>query len=521
MISRLLIPALLLTEVTSTILSDSGCDCALLKSTVITPYDNASFALGCAIKPSWTGLPSKWCFTDQTMSVCGTNQTGFGVVDTCTLAGFPTVNLSNQMLYTNQNLTVSWTTQNILPDELVKISVGRSILTSGQGVNASVGSWTGKIPTSVTATNTSVLLSTSSSPAVAVNSSQLLTVLPSSLVNPTVYNNLTLAGTGGSGVAIIGQNLTIKWLGVGDAASGIASVTIASNGGGGGGGGGSTVGTPLTGVPVVPGNMSIGYILPRTFVPNGFSTYSARITVVGVSGSTYTLTSSSFSLTAGPSPTSTPSATPTTTPTPTPSLSTGSTPSNTPTSSGTSSQTPTSSSTPSTTPTPSLTIGYTQSVTPTQTPTLSDTASTTPTLSITSSITPSPSQPIDLKAIQAAATAASTAQTQAIVGGIIGGLVGILLIGFGIHKINQRYQSRLRRLRGNRAASRKNIDEELRSVYGVQPTVSIVYQQDIYRSPQPAQVGRGSNRSLTYQQQRQQRQAHQAHQRQQQQTSSV
>jgi hypothetical protein len=516
MISRFLIPALLLTEVTSTILSDSGCDCALLQSTLTTPYDNGSFAVGCAVKPSWTGLPSKWCFTDQTTSVCGTNQTGFGVVDTCASAGFPTVSLSNQTLYTNQNLTVSWTNHNILPDELIKISVGRFILTSGQGVNSSVGSWTGKISSSVTSTNTSVVLSTVSSPAVLVNSTQFLTVLPSSLLTPTVYNNQTLAGTGGSGVAIVGQNLTIKWLGVGDAASGIASVTIASNGGG-GGGGGSTVGTPLTGVPVVPGNMSVGYILPRTFVPNGFSTYSARITVVGISGSTYTLTSSSFSLTAGPSVTPASSATPTTTPTPTPSLSTGSTPSNTPTSSATSSQTPTSSSTPSTTPTPSLTIGYTQSVTPTQTPTLSDTASNTPTLSITSSITPSPSPPINLAAIQAAATAASNVQTQLLVGGILGGLVGIVLIGFGIHKINQRYQSRLRRLRGNRAASRKNIDEELRSVYGVQPTVSIVYQQDIYRSPQPAQVGRGSNRSLTYQQQRQQRLAHQR----QQQTSSV
>jgi hypothetical protein len=148
-------------------------------------------------------------------------------------------------------------------------------------------------------------------------------------------------------------------------------------------------------------------------------------------------------------------------------------------------------------------VGYTPSVTPTQTPTLSDTASNTPTISITPSTTPSPTPPIDLKAIQAAATAASTAQTQAIVGGVIGGLVGLILIGFGIHKINQRYQSRLRRLRGNRAASRKNIDNELRSVYGVQPTVSIVYQQDIYRSPQPAQVGRGSTRNLTYQQRRQ------------------
>ena len=518
MLSILAVISLLTLGVQSTILTDNGCACALVKSTLATPNDNASLALGCAIKPSWTGLPSKWCFTDQTTSVCGTNETGFGLVDTCITAGFPTVSLSAQIIYTNQNLTVFWTTQNILSDELVKISLGRSTLTTGQGVNATLGSWTGKIATTVIATNTSVLLSTSSSPAVAVNSTQLLTVLPSSLVNPTVYNNLSLAGTGGSGVAIIGQNLTIKWLGVGDAASGIASVTIASNGGGGGGGGGSTVGTPMTGLHVVPGNMSVGYTLPRTFVPNGFSTYSARITVIGISGSTYTLTSSSFSLTAGPSQTPTSSATPTTTPTPTPSLSTGSTPSNTPTSSTTISVTPTSSSTPSTTPTASLTIGYTQSVTPTQTPTISNTASNTPTLSVTSSITPSPTPPIDFKAIQAAATAASTAQTQAIVGGIIGGLVGIILIGFGINKINQRYQSRLRRLRGNRAASRKNIDEELRSVYGIQPTVSIVYQQDIYRSPQPAQVGRGSNRSLTYQQQRQQRQVHQ---RQQQQTSSV
>jgi len=519
MLSMLAVISLFISSVQSTILSDNGCACALVKSTLATPNDNASLAIGCAIKPSWTGLPSKWCFTDQTTSVCGTNETGFGLVDTCITAGFPTVSLSAQIIYTNQNLTVFWTTQNILSDELVKISLGRSTLTTGQGVNATLGSWTGKIATTVIATNISVLLSTSSSPAVAVNSTQLLTVLPSSLVNPTVYNNLTLAGTGGSGVAIVGQNLTIKWLGVGDAASGIASVTIASNGGGGGGGGGgSTVGTPMTGLPVVPGNMSIRYTIPRTFVPNGFSTYSARITVVGISGSTYTLTSSSFSLTAGPSVTPTSSATPTTTPTPTPSLSTGSTPSNTPTSSTTISVTPTSSSTPSTTPTASLTIGYTPSVTPTQTPTISNTASNTPTLSITSSITPSPTPPIDFKAIQAAATAASTAQTQAIVGGIIGGLVGIILIGFGTYKINQRYQSRLRRLRGLRASSKRNVDTELRSVYGVQPTVSIVYQQDIYRSPQPAQVGRGSNRNLTYQQQRQQQQVHQ---RQQQQTSSV
>ena len=266
MLSNLIL-LLSLVSVQSTILSDSGCPCALVKS----PNDNASFAIGCAVKPSWTGLPSKWCFTDQITSVCGTNQSGFGVVDTCITAGFPTISLSTQTVYTNQNLTVAWTTQNILPDELVKISIGRSTLTTGQGINATLGSWTGKIATTVVAANISVILSTSSSPAVAVNSTQLLTILQSSLTGATVYNNLTLAGTGGNGVAIVGQNLTIRWLGVGDAASGVASVTIAS------GGGGTTVGTPQTGLPVVSGTMSVAYTLPRTFVPNGFSTYSARI----------------------------------------------------------------------------------------------------------------------------------------------------------------------------------------------------------------------------------------------------
>lgn len=475
MLSNLIL-LLSLVSVQSTILSDSGCPCALVKS----PNDNASFAIGCAVKPSWTGLPSKWCFTDQITSVCGTNQSGFGVVDTCITAGFPTISLSTQTVYTNQNLTVAWTTQNILPDELVKISIGRSTLTTGQGINATLGSWTGKIATTVVAANTSVLLSTSSSPAVAVNSTQLLTVLPSSLTGATVYNNLTLAGTGGNGVAIVGQNLTIRWLGVGDAASGVASVTI-SSGGGGGGGGGTTVGTPQTGLPVVSGTMSVAYTLPRTFIPNGFSTYSARITVVGISGSTYTLTSPSFSLTAGPSQTPTPSSTPTTTPTPTPSLSPGSTSSNTPTSSTTSSSTPT----------PSLTVGYTPSVTPSQ----------TPTISITPSITPSSSPPIDFKAIQAAATAASAAQTQAIVGGIFGGVAGVLLLGLGIYKLYQRYDAHQRRERKLRAAATRNLDTELRSVYGVQPTISVVYQQDIYRSNQSPL--RANSRNLTYQQRRQ------------------
>ena len=183
--SILVLTSLFITGVQSTILSDNSCSCALLKS----PDDNASFTLGCAVKPSWLGAPNKWCFTDQTNGVCGTNETGFGVVDTCALAGFPTVSLSSQMLYTNQNLTVSWTTQNILPDELIKISVGHFALTSGQGINASIGTWNGKIPNSVSVVNTSVLLSTTSSPAVAVNSTQNLTVLSSTLTNPTVYNN--------------------------------------------------------------------------------------------------------------------------------------------------------------------------------------------------------------------------------------------------------------------------------------------------------------------------------------------
>ena len=499
MLSILVLTSLFITGVQSTILSDTSCSCALVKS----PNNNASFAVGCAVKPSWTGVPIPWCFTDQTNGVCGINQTGYGIVDMCANAGFPSVNLSSQMLYSNQNLTVSWTTQNILPDELVKISVGRFVLTPGQGINATSGIWNGKIPNSVSVVNTPVLLSTVSSPSVLLYSTQNLTVLTSSLTNPAVYNNLTLAGTGANGVAIVGQNLTIKWLGSGDAASGTASVSITSSFGG---GGGTTVGTPLTGLPVVPGNMSAAYNLPRSFVPGfGGTTYLAKITVISISGSTYTLSSSSFSLTAGPSQTSTPSATPTQTPTPTPSLSTGSTPSNTATPSTTISITPTPSTTPSTTPSASLTVGYTPSVTATQTPTISDTASNTPTPSITPSTTPSPTPPVDLKAIQAAALSASNAQTQMLVGAIIGGLVATILLGLGVYKLYQRHDAQQRRERKLRAASRRNISTELSSVYGMQPTVSVVYQQDIYRSNQQAHVGRGSNpRNLTYQQQRRQ-----------------
>jgi len=95
-----------------------------------------------------------------------------------------------------------------------------------------------------------------------------------------------------------------------------------------------------------------------------------------------------------------------------------------------------------------------------------------------------------------------------IVGGILGGLVATILIGLGVYKLYQRHDAHQRRERKLKAAAKRNINTEISSVYGIQPTVSIVYQQDIYRSPQPAQVGRGSNRSLTYQQrQAQQRQA--------------
>ena len=452
---RFFIGLSLLWTAVPTILSDSGCHCALVKNVNTTPSAIAS--VGCSYKMDWTGAPSKWCLTDQTASVCGTNQTGFGIVDSCAIAGFTSITInpapqltwyqSNSTFFTGQNLTVNWTSQNILSDEPIKIAYLRVTLTSVG--NNDLGFYTGRIADSVNslATNTFLILSATTSPSVTANGTQLFSVSQSSVTGAQVINNGTIVTTGTS-VMILGQNLTVNWTGVGQASLGVATVTIKSSFGGGGGGGGTTVGTPVTNIPVQTNNTII-YLLPRSFVPGfGGTQYSATISILSPGATTpYTGTSSSFSLAAAP--TNTASSTTTRTATPTASVSFGSSQSSTPSVTPTISLTNTASLTPTQTPTPTPSLSFGASPSTSSLPS----ASNSPSISMTSSIsltltsTASPTPPIDVGAIAAAASQAASANLGAILGGVLGGIAGIAVlsvIGYRYHNRQVLIQKRKR-----------------------------------------------------------------------------
>lgn len=431
----------------STIVSDTGCYCALKKNTISTPWANASVPIGCSYKTDWTGSSSKWCLTDQSVATCGTNETGFGMVDSCVVAGLTNFSLAppvlldasqgNRTFYTGQTLFMNWTTQNILPDENLTITFMTRTLSPALGVSSAADFYQTRISdagSSVTS-GASVVLQTVSSPQVNL-SSPVIAVIQSKIANLVLYNNVTLMSTGAS-IICDGRNVTVIWQGIGQAGVGVASVTLRSTGGG-GGGGGTTVGTASTGL-IAKANMSVGYPCPRGQTIPGFgNTFAAYISVQspGVGVAPYTLTSpTTFSLVAAATPTPTGTATPTSTPTPTPSLSTGATASNTPT--------------------PSTTVS----------------GSATPTLSITSSasITASPSKTpaasIDLAAVAAQAQAASITALGQILGGIFGSIGALCVAGFGYY-IYQRRQLRMQRLRRNQISVKRL--EQSRAVYGVQ-----------------------------------------------------
>jgi hypothetical protein len=396
---------------------------------------------------------------------------GFGWVDSCASAGFPSVNLTtpvylewdqvNYTYYTGQTLTVNWTSQNIV-SELVKITYqGATLRTLTTGVNITNGNYSIRLSDSATslAINVPLTLTSVSSPAITANSSQLLTILQSRISYVNVYNGGILV-TNGNSFPCDNRNLTIQWRGLGQAGVGIASVTLRS--GGGGGGGGTIVGTAITGL-ITQGNMTVNYTLPRSFVPNGFTTYSAQISVQspGIGVTPYTLNSISFSLTAAPSlsPSSTPSRTPT------PSISVGST----------SSITPSTTPTPSQTPTPSLSTGATASntptisITPSQTPSQTDTSSQTPshtsTPSQTSTQTPTQTPPPDLAALGRAAAAESLNTLQTIIGASVGGAIFVCLIGAVSYKLYQRKQLHERRKR--RLGIKHSYEDDRSVVYGI------------------------------------------------------
>jgi len=448
----------------STIVSDTGCYCALKKNTISTPWVNTSISTGCSYKLDWTGSTSKWCLTDQTAAVCGTNQTGFGMVDSCAIAGFTNLYLApstsldatqgNRTFYTGQTLSMNWTTQNILPDENLTITFLTRTLSPTLGIPSATEFYQVRISDSGTSVTSGapVIFQTGSSPQVNA-SSPVFAVIQSKIANLILYNNLTLMTTGAS-VICDGRNLTVSWQGIGEAGVGIVSVTLRSTGGG--GGGGTTVGTPITALEAQT-NMTVNYPCPRGQTIPGFgNNFAAYISVQspGIGVAPYTLTSpTTFSLVAAASPSPSGTATPTSTPTPTPSLSTGSTASNTPSSTAT----------PSSTDTPSTTV----------------TASVTPTLSITSSasFTASPSKTpaasIDLAAVAAQAQAASMSALAQILGGIFGGIGAICVAGFGYY-VYQRRQLRVQRLKRNEIARRRLQPQELQSSH-IQTVV--MYQQ--------------------------------------------
>jgi len=424
----------------SIIVSDSGCNC----------LSNGT----CATKLDWTGQVSKWCVTDGS---CGTSQAGFGYVDSCALAGIPSVNLTtplylewdqtNYTYYTGQTLTVNWTSQNIVYD-LVKITYqGTSLRTLTTGVNITNGTYAIRLSDtgSWVTTNVPLVLTSVNTPSILANSSQLLTVIQSKISYVNVYNGATLV-TNGNSFPCDNRNLTIQWRGLGQAGVGVASVTIRS-----GGGGGTTVGTALTGL-IAQGNMTVNYTLPRSFVPNGGSTYSAQISVQspGLGVNPYTLSSTSFSLTAAPSlsPTSTPSSTPT----------------------------------------PSISVGSTSSPTPTQTPSLTSSISITP--SQTSTLTPTSTPPPDLAALSRAATASSLSALEVVIGATIGGIAFACVIGGVSYKLYQRkllHEKRIQRL-----GHMRTYEEDRKVVYGI--TREVTSQQQhftnvrAYRSSQPKRV---------------------------------
>lgn len=429
---------------TATILSDTGCSCALTKSGTTTPGAPASVAIGCSSRTDWNGTTSKWCLTDQTNGACGLQQPSFGWVDTCATAGFSTavvipppayLEWDQGLLtyYTGQTITINWTSVNILADDLIRITYpggNTRTLTTGSGVNPTAGTYSVRLSDSSNspATNVAATLATTSNPTTVFGTTNLFSVIQSRVSYINVWDGTRLIAAGNSMVCD-NRNITVEWRGLGTAGTGLASLSIRSSFGG------TTVGTALTNIPV-SGNTSIVYLCPRTFTPSGLVTYSAQLSVQppGAGANAYTLNSVSFSLSTAPTQTPTPSITPTPSKTPSP--------------------------TPSITPSPSQTSSITASPTPSQTSTPSPSPSRTPSPSTTETARPS----LDIAAIgRAAASAVDT--TTPVVGAVVGTIaaVALVLLGYMVYQRKQLTRKRLSRLKAthDHAMSRN-------SLYGIE-----------------------------------------------------
>ena len=450
---------LMIGYVVGTVQSDSGCACVVTKTTITAPNASVSVTAGCSSKLDWNNGTSKWCLVDQTSGPCGTLYTGFGYADACVNAGFPSLLLtapvhlewdqSAYTFYTGQTLVLNWTTRYINSDEWLRLTYvgagGLRTLTTGSGVNSTAETFNVRLSDSANslATNVPLSLATVTSPSV-YGLIPNITILQSKITAVSIYDGNRSITTGAS-ITSDDRNMTIVWRGLGEAQIGVATVTVRSSGGG----GGTTVGTAVTGI-VAQGNMSVNYVLPRTFTGGfGGTAYTAQISVQGTGTGVAPYTGSSVSFVIAIAPTPSRSATPSTsvTPTPTPSLSTGATASNTPT------------------------VSVTPSTTPSLSSSITPTVSTTPSLTSTVSLTPTPSQTpaasLDLAAVAAAATAAANANTASIVGGIVG-TVAAIIIGFVVRRVYERRQIHARRLRKlETSKGTANTVQTMRALYGV------------------------------------------------------
>lgn len=330
-------------------------------------------------------------------------------------------NQTGLTFYTGQNMSLSWTSDGLAANQTVKFNYLTTALIQNSG------NYTARISdTAAQLVNQPIMISLSNNASISLNSTPV-SVIQSKILYVNLYTNLT--NPVGSSTIPCGQNVTVQWQGLGQAGSGLTTVTIRSTGGG--GGGGTTVGVPLT-VVAQNGLMIINYLLPASFAPSGFATYLASVT-----SGTYTLNSQGFRLSAA-SPTPSSTATPSRTP----------------------------SSTPSNTPTSSISVGSTSSTTPSQTPsvTLSNSLSSSITPSETSSSTPTPTTPINLGAIASAASQ----QSMNLVISVVASLCGILAacgIGFIVYRVQSHKKMRERRLRA--AATMSSRMNDINSVYGV------------------------------------------------------
>ena len=134
----------------STITSDTGCSCVVTKTAVTAPGAGSTIAAGCANRTDWLGQPTTWCLTDQSQTSCGTLQPGFGYVDTCQQATVTALNATTPQVewdqtpttfYTGQLLNITWSTNNIQPDEQFRLTYMGSRTITIAAANSSATSW--------------------------------------------------------------------------------------------------------------------------------------------------------------------------------------------------------------------------------------------------------------------------------------------------------------------------------------------------------------------------------------------